>query len=189
MLSTVGNPHQLAAMRRISTLIALATLARGSRAQAPSPPSCAAAQTTPRDGAPVELPVVVRSNHFVITVCRGDRPLSFVLDTGAPISIIDLNLAKELGIEIGRSSSSRGAGNGASASATIRRDSARIAGTDIVVPYSQAIDFHALNNGGRLKIDGILGADFIDRFVLGLDYRDKVMRVYDRSTFVHSGEG
>ena len=127
------------------------------------------AHATPRDGAPVDLPVTIRSNHFVITVCRGDRPLTFVLDTGAPTSFIDLGIAKELGIETGQSFTSRGAGGGSSASASIRRDSARIAGTDIVVPFSQAIDFHALNAVGRLKIEGILGADFIDRFVLGLE--------------------
>jgi predicted aspartyl protease len=176
-------------MRRISTLIALMTIAHSAGAQAPPSPSCGSDQATPRDGAPVELPVIIRSNHFVITVCRGDRPLSFVLDTGAPFSIIDLSLAKELGIQTGQTFSGRGAGSGSIAAASVRRDSARIAGTDIVVPFSQAMDFRALNAVGRLKIEGILGADFIGRFVLGLDYRDSVFRVYDRSTFAYAGTG
>lgn len=176
-------------MRPFSTLIALTALAGAVGAQTQSPPSCSSPHVTPRDGTPVDLPVTIRSNHFVITVCRGDRPLTFVLDTGAPSSFIDLGLAKELGIETGRSFTSQGAGAGSSASASIRRDSVRIAGTDIVVPFSQAIDFQALNAVGRLKIEGILGADFIDRFVLGLDYRDSVFRVYDRSKFAYAGKG
>ena len=176
-------------MRRIATLITLTTLAHSVGAQAPVSPSCNSSQATPRDGAPVDLRVIIRSNHFVITVCRGDRPLSFVLDTGAPFSIIDLSLAKDLGIETGQSFSGRGAGRGSIAAASVRRDSARIAGTDIVVPFSQAMDFRALNAVGRLKIDGILGADFIERFVLGLDYRDSVFRVYDRSTFAYADTG
>jgi predicted aspartyl protease len=176
-------------MRRISTLIALMTIAHSAGAQAPASPSCGSDQATPRDGGPVELPVIIRSNHFVITVCRGDRPLSFVLDTGAPFSIIDLSLAKELGIQTGQTFSGRGAGSGSIAAASVRRDSARIAGTDIVVPFSQAMDFRALNAVGRLKIEGILGADFIGHFVLGLDYRDSVFRVYDRSTFAYAGTG
>ncbi len=187
---TPANERHLSTMRRISTLIAVSALAHVAGAQASATlPSCESARVPLHVDAPIDLPVAIRNNHFVITVCRGDRPLSFVLDTGAPFSIIDLGLAKELGIEIGRMSSSRGAGGGSSASASVRRDSARIAGTDIVVPFSQAIDFHALNAVGRLKIEGILGADFIDRFVLGLDYRDSVVRVFDRSTFTYAGSG
>lgn len=177
------------AIRRISTLIALTTLAHSSGAQTPVSPSCSSHQATPRDAAPVDLRVIIRSNHFVITVCRGDRPLSFVLDTGAPFSVIDLSLAKDLGIETRQSFAAGGAGSGSIAAATIHRDSARIAGTDIVVPFSQAMDFRALNAVGRLKIDGILGADFIERFVLGLDYRDSVFRVYDRATFAYADTG
>jgi predicted aspartyl protease len=143
----------------------------------------------PRGGVSVDLPVTIRSNHFVITVCRGDRPLSFVLDTGAPFSIIDMSLARELGIETRQTSSARGAGSGTIAAASIRRDSARIAGTDIVVPFSQAMDFRALNAAGRMKLEGILGADFIDRFVLGLDYRDSVISVFDRAGFAYRGSG
>src|SRR5437016_4408338 len=107
-------------MRSLSTLIALATLARAVGAQAAPPPSCGSVQATPRDGAPIAIPVTIRSNHFVFTVCRGDRPLTFVLDTGAPFSIIDLELSKELGIETGQAFSSRGAG--------VKRDSVRLAG-------------------------------------------------------------
>jgi predicted aspartyl protease len=185
----MSNERHTTVMNRIPTLIALMTLAHSAGAQAPASPSCSSYQAKPRDGAPVDLPVTIRSNHFVITACRGDRPLSFVLDTGAPFSIIDLSLAKDLGIETGQSFSGRGAGSGSIAAASVRRDSARIAGTDIVVPFSQAMDFRALNAVGRLKIEGILGADFIDRFVLGLDYRDSVVRVYDRSTFAYAGTG
>lgn len=179
-------------MRRILTLIALGTLGHPAAAQAPTPPSspsCDSPQATPRDGARVDIPVAIRSNHFVITVCRGERRLSFVLDTGAPFSIIDLSLAKDLGIPIGQSFSARGAGNGSIAAARISRDSVRIAGTDIVMPFAQAMDFRALNAAGRLNLQGILGADFIDRFVLGLDYRDSVISVYDRPTFAYTGAG
>lgn len=175
-------------MRRISILIAL-TFAQVVGAQTPSLPTCGSARATPRSGAPVDLRVTIRSNHFVINVCRGDRPLSFVLDTGAPFSIIDLSLARELGIETSEAFSARGAGAGSIAAARIRRDSARIAGTDIIAPFSQAMDFRSLNAVGRLKLEGILGADFIDRFVLGLDYRDSVISVYDRSTFTYHGAG
>lgn len=176
-------------MPRTLALIAVAALSHVALAQGPALPSCSSPQATLRDGAPLNVPVTIRSNHFVITVCRGERPLSFVLDTGAPFSIIDLSLAKDFGIEIGQSYSARGAGNGSIAAARIRQDSVRIAGTNIVVPFAQAMDFHSLNAVGRVNLQGILGADFIDRFVLGLDYRDSVFSLYDRSRFAYSGKG
>jgi len=66
-------------MRHFSTPIALTALAHVLGAQMPS---CTSPRTMPRDGVSVDLPVTIISNHFVIAVCRGDRPLTFVLDTG-----------------------------------------------------------------------------------------------------------
>jgi hypothetical protein len=170
-------------MRTVLTLLLLASVAQPLRAQ-----SAACADTT-RRAIPVHIPVDLLSNHFVITVCRGERPLSFVLDTGAPTSLFDLTIAKELGIETGRATRAGGAGAGTVAGAVLRLDSVRLAGTDVVVPIAMALDFHALNARGRLRIDGILGADFIERYVVGLDYRAKVLHLYDARTFAYTGAG
>src|SRR3954464_15284927 len=104
----------------VASLIALGTLAHPAGATSPT---CTSVAETPRAESAVDLRVAIQNNHFVITVCRGDRPLSFVLDTGAGVSIIDMSLAKELGIPMLSTFSSRGGGNGASAGAATRRDS------------------------------------------------------------------
>jgi hypothetical protein len=170
-------------MRALPILLLLATAAQPLRAQN------AVCGDTVRRAIPVDIPVALQSNHFVITVCRGERPLSFVLDTGAPTSLFDLTIAKELGIETGRAIRSGGAGAGTIGGATLRPDSVRVAGTDIVAPVAAALDFQALNARGRVRIDGILGADFIDRYVLGLDYRARVLRVHDAKSFEYTGAG
>jgi hypothetical protein len=172
---------------RTASLLLLLAAAGSVRGQAA--PSAAGCSDATRRSLPVELPAALQSNHFVVVACHGSRPLSFVLDTGAPMSIFDLGIAKQLGIELGAPVRSGGAGAGTIEGAMLRRDSVRLAGTDIVVPISLALDFRALNARGRVTIDGILGADFIDRYVLGLDYRGSVLRLSDAKTFSYSGRG
>jgi hypothetical protein len=176
-------------MRIVSTLLLVATAAPQLCAQAAPTVTAAACADPARRAVPVDIPVTLQSNHFVITACRGERALSFVLDTGAPTSLFDLTVAKELGIETGQPVRSGGAGAGTINGALLRRDSVRLAGTDVVAPIAMALDFSALNARGRLKIDGILGADFIDRYVLGLDYRGNVLRLHDAKTFSYAGQG
>jgi hypothetical protein len=171
---------------RVTSALFLAAIASPACGQATPDTSCA---SPARHALPVDLSVSLQSNHFVVTVCHGARPLSFVLDTGAPTSIFDLGIAKTLGIEMGQPVRSGGAGAGTIEGAMLRRDSVRLAGTDIVVPLEMALDFHALNARGRVQIDGILGADFINRYVLGLDYRSSVLRLYDTKAFAYTGHG
>jgi hypothetical protein len=171
---------------RVTSALFLTALAGPACGQVAPDTTCA---SPARRALPVDLPASLQSNHFVITVCRGSRPLSFVLDTGAPTSIFDLTVAKVLGIEMRQPVRSNGAGAGTIEGAMLRPDSVRLAGTDIVVPVEMALDFHALNARGRVTIDGILGADFFDRYVLGLDYQSSVLRLYDAKAFAYAGHG
>src|SRR5690349_2756318 len=97
------------AMRISSVLLLLVATSQPKRAHAAQSVSCADAS---HRSLPVQLAASLQSNHFVITVCHGDRPLSFVLDTGAPTSIFDLSVAKELGVQLGSPIRSGGAGAG-----------------------------------------------------------------------------
>ncbi len=166
---------------------AAVALALGAGAQHPAPTCAASASVV--DALPANLPVTLRDNHFVVTVCYGERPLSFILDTGAGSTTIDLGMARELGIPLEHSIRSGGAGAARAQGASTRHDSVRIAGTSLIAPFGQAIDFSAATAAGRLRIDGVLGADFIRRYVLRLSYRDTTLRVIDREHFDYAGDG
>lgn len=152
-------------------------------------PSCSYTPSPPPAALPFDLPVDIRGNQFVVTVCHGDHVLHFILDTGARESLFDLGVAKELGIDATGSIRSGGAGAGTTSGARLRRDSVRIAGTPIVVPIEGALDFAPVSARGRAYFDGLLGADFIRRFVVALDYRNNVLRLYDARAFEYHGNG
>ena len=146
---------------------------------------CGAARTA----LPVTLPVTIRGNHFVLTACHGDRPLTFILDTGAGATLLDFRTAQALGIPALDAFTSGGAGAGRVQGAHLRRDSVRLAGTDVEAAVTQALDLQGISERGGIHVDGILGADFIERFVLGLSYHDSTMQVIAPKAFRYTGSG
>lgn len=176
-------PITLAA--RLAACLTLAPSA--ALAQVPAPDCTAPVAKTPQ--LPATVPFELHSNHVSFWVCRGETPAMYVLDTGAGQSIIDLGLANSLGIETNSTFRATGAGAGSVAAAQIRRDSVTIPGASISVPIDIAIDLATIAGPEGGTMQGILGADFIARFTVALDYRHQEMRLYDRATFTYSGPG
>jgi S1-C subfamily serine protease len=140
-------------------------------------------------GAPLVIPIALRNNHVTLHVCHGDKPLLFVLDTGAGSSIFDLELARSLGVELGAPIQARGAGAGTVPGARVQRDSVTLPASGVTIPISLAIDFSGIRNATGNRMDGIVGADFISRYVVALDYRRSELRLYDRALFTYDGLG
>src|SRR6266478_6125042 len=52
--------------------------------------------------AEVTIPFDLASRHIVLSLSvNGSRPLSFVLDTGDKLALMDLDRARELGVKLG----------------------------------------------------------------------------------------
>ena len=164
-----------------------AALSQGATAQAPKP-DCAAA-TVAKPTLPATIPIEVPGNHVAFWVCRGDQPLMFFLDTGAGRSIFDLGTAKRLGVALTSSFRATGAGAGSSAASNVRKDAVTLPGAGIVVPIATAIDLASVAGPSGETMQGILGADFISRYIIALDYQHMQMRVYDRAAFTYDGPG
>jgi hypothetical protein len=139
----------------------------------------------------VTIPFELINRHIYIPVrVNGSRPLSFVLDTGASVGMIDLDLAKELGLRLEGEVGIGGAGAIRRTGAFVRDASWTLAGLDgfsqpvkIAAPLAQLAPF-----SGR-DFDGILGGDFIQEFVVEVDYAARELRFHDRKGFVYRGPG
>jgi hypothetical protein len=138
---------------------------------------------------PVVLPIELHANHVFVHVCRGTTPLLFVLDTGAGSSTFDLQTAKGLGVTLGAPFQVGGAGAGTVGAARITPDAVVIPGASINVPIAAAIDFSSITGPEGGQMQGILGADFISRYVVAIDYRNSELRLYDRDVFKYDGAG
>jgi hypothetical protein len=77
----------------------------------------------------------------------------------------------------------RGAGAGGTAMASIPSTTVRLAGTDVTVDIPLAIDLAPLTPREAHHMDGIIGGDFLARYVVTIDYAKHEMRLELPKTF------
>lgn len=138
---------------------------------------------------PATLPVEVWNNHIYVKVCLAERELDFILDTGAGGTSLDYNIAKQLGVRFGQTFTIGGAGAGRVAGARVENASITLTGSSIAQAVVTAIDLSRLPAREGHRMDGILGDDFIARYVVAIDYARSELRLYDRDRFHYDGPG
>jgi hypothetical protein len=153
------------------------------------PAKCPADSARAPQSLPATIPIELHNNHVTLRVCRDTTPLFFVLDTGAGNTIYDLGVAKSLGVQLGAPFRAHGGGAGTVAGAQVRGESVVIPGASVSVPVTTAIDFSGITSAEGGRMQGILGADFIARFVVAIDYARRELRLYDRANFSYDGPG
>ena len=67
--------------------------------------------------------------------------------------------------------------------------SVSVEGSSITQPVVSAIDLSRLPRLEGHRIDGILGYDFISRYVVAIDYARHELRIYDQPAFHYDGPG
>lgn len=141
--------------------------------------------------APVVIPFDQVNKHIVLkTKVNNSRPLSFVLDTGDKFAIINLDRAKELGLELQGEVRMGGAGAALSMGAFVKNASFTLDGFEgFTQPITMALPIGSLSSRMGRDFDGILGSDFIQEFVVELDYLAGVIRLHNKEKFSYSGPG
>jgi hypothetical protein len=136
----------------------------------------------------VEIP----ANHVYVPVTAGGRPASFILDTGAASSYLDLAVARTLGAQVASRFDGRGAGPGTVQGGRFAAPIDVVIATSsapVTLPVMQALDFSGIATYSGRSVDGVLGADFIRRFVLEIDYDDERLVLHSAAGFTHDGLG
>lgn len=137
-----------------------------------------------------DIPMQLTTDLILVRVAvNGVEGLHFLLDTGASVSVINQTLVAELGLERrGRLVEVIGAAGRAEASFT-RVDSIAMPGLELVNQRLLAVDLDPFLPYVGHRVDGILGYDFISRFVLKIDYESQTLSAYRPSAFRYTGEG
>lgn len=156
---------------------------------AASPPARTCASAPSVAGNPIHVPFELVSNHVYVKVCAGVRELDFILDTGAGQSFFDMGVARDVGARFGSHFATRGAGAGAVDGASVANGAVTIQGTRVSVPIGAALDLSALPAREGHKMDGVLGHNFIERYVVVVDYVAQELRLFDPVSFAYSGGG
>jgi predicted aspartyl protease len=135
------------------------------------------------------VPFEITNNLVVLQgSINGSRALAFILDTGASATVISDSRAKELGLKLeGKTDATT---QGGSIEASFVKDvSLNLSGVEFPKMTLVAVRLSGLEAGLGRKIDGILGYEIFNRFVVEIDHASKVVTFYEPQGYKHSGHG
>jgi hypothetical protein len=135
----------------------------------------------------LNIPITIY-NNLIFVKCRinNSEPGTFVFDTGAAATILDSAFAVTNKIDISGKTKSRVTGQEfpAAEDLTYAFKGAEISGID-----ARIINTSQLESVAGHTIDGIIGYDFLAKFVVEIDYLGSQMNLYDPSGYEYKGKG
>lgn len=109
-------------------------------------------------------------------------PYRFLLDSGAGATCIDSSLASELGLRVAGVVEGKGAG-GSQTVSFCEVPSLKLKGVEFLDQTIAVISLSRLYATLGRQIDGILGYDFLSRFVSRIGYGDRSLSLYDPESY------
>jgi hypothetical protein len=128
----------------------------------------------------VEIPFEFREGLIWLEVseAHGAKPLRFLLDTGAGVSVIDLRVAERLGLKRARPVQVTGVRTTATGFWPQRL--ALKLGDALLPRDLLAVDLSQLGRTCATPVDGLVGADFFRDQAVQIDFRRQVIRLLTR---------
>ena len=137
----------------------------------------------------LRVPIELANDLIVLKVrVNNSRALHFILDTGASISVMDPQSAKALGLRA-KGKLDLDATGGSVQSRLIGPVSLSLTGVTVFNQTLATIDLDAFAPLFGYKIDGIIGYDFINNFVVEIDYAASLLNLYETGSYKYSGAG
>jgi hypothetical protein len=109
-----------------------------------------------------------------VQVPQSTRPLNFLFDTGAGVSVINADTARTLGLKTGSRISVQGVHATMTGHWPARLTAT--AGNIVLPPEYLALDLSKLARSCGRPLDGLLGADFIQGRVVEIDFASRQLR-------------
>ena len=110
-----------------------------------------------------------------VTIPQSDKPLNFLLDTGAGVSAINLNTAKRIGLKLGQEVTVHGVETMLTGYWQ-QQMSAKVG--DVQLPHKYlAVDLEKLSRSCEQPVDGLVGMDFFRDHIVQIDFNTKTIRL------------
>ena len=152
--------------------------------------------SVPASGSPAQktetvIPFKLVNRHIFLRLkVDNSDPLWFIFDTGDKFAIVDLERAKQLGLNLHGQINVGGAGAGVLKGAYVRDSNFTVPGLEgFTQPVTLAVPLDMLEPNFGHDVDGIIGSEFIKQFVVEVDYPARLLRLHDKQKFSYSGPG
>jgi hypothetical protein len=136
------------------------------------------------------MPFSMEANHIVIGVSvNGHVPIGFIFDTGDESE--GLNTARLSSLGVASYGATAISGGGQLTQSAYARDVTfgLLDGVALANQHAVTFDATGLEHALGVPIGGIFGYDFISRFVVEIDYRNKLMTLHNPATWSYRGTG
>ncbi len=127
-------------------------------------------------------------NHVFLYVTIDNDVQLWVLDNGADVTCINRQYAERMGWEISGNLKGEGVNNTVEFG-FLEIPEYSIKGIRLKSQTVAALDFTFIEKGLGIKLAGILGYDFLSRFVTKIDYANETLSFYDPDAFEYAGDG
>lgn len=136
----------------------------------------------------VEFPFEFREGLLwvEVTVPQEERPLHFLVDTGAGASVIHLDTARRLQLKLGRKVAVQGVGTTLSGF-WVECPSAK-AGAVVLPTRFLALDLNRFSQACERPVDGLIGADFFHHRVVQIDFAAGQIRLLPTTQGLATGQ-
>ncbi|HUV29689.1 MAG TPA: aspartyl protease family protein [Acidobacteriota bacterium] len=134
------------------------------------------------------IPFQFVGNHLYVPVTVGCKVRLWILDSGASVSVVTKRFADELGLQLEGDLKGRGVGGTVDLKLTTLPPFS-LPGVEFDEQTVAVVDLTELTRALGMDVAGILGFDFLSRFVTGIDYASQLVSFYDPETFVYAGDG
>ncbi|MGA2846506.1 MAG: aspartyl protease family protein [Candidatus Acidiferrales bacterium] len=147
--------------------------------------------TAPSHQSLATIPFDLYFNEIYVPVrVNNSEPLWFVVDSGAGGWIVDRAHATRLGLhQEQETAQGTGAGSGTYDVSYVKDVTFSLSDFNISVPLIGVIDLSAHKSQVGREIEGLVGFDFFEKFIVEIDYESKIIRLFDPKTYQYSGVG
>lgn len=135
-----------------------------------------------------DIPFQFIGNHLFVPVLVQGKERLWIYDTGAAMTVLNRAFAEELGLDL--EGEIKGQGAGGTVDVTFATLPPFQVGSILFEEQTVAvIGMDELIRRIGLDVVGILGYDFLSRFVTKVDYANKLVSFYDPALFEYTGDG
>ena len=125
---------------------------------------------------------------YLLARINNSQPMWFLLDTGAGASVIDARRARALGLKSEGKVAASGRGGYTEVLFT-KGVSITLPGVRLLNQTWLSMPFNTVASHFRRNFGGIIGYDFISRFVVEIDYVNQTITLYDPQGYNYKGSG